>query len=89
MKKLPIGVQSFEIMRSDAYYYVDKTPIIKQMVDQGRYFFLSRPRRFGKSLFLDTLNQAFTGKKEYFIGLFLEHHWDWDFWYIYLKGYES
>jgi hypothetical protein len=49
MKKLPIGVQSFEIMRSDAYYYVDKTPIIKQMVDQGRYYFLSRPRRFGKS----------------------------------------
>jgi len=78
MKKLPIGVQSFEIMRSDAYYYVDKTPIIKQMVDQGRYYFLSRPRRFGKSLFLDTLKQAFTGKKEYFSGLFLEHHWDWD-----------
>jgi len=78
MKKLPIGVQSFEIMRSDAYYYVDKTPIIKKMVDQGRYYFLSRPRRFGKSLFLDTLSQAFTGKKEYFSGLFLEHHWNWD-----------
>jgi len=78
MKKLPIGVQSFEIMRSDAYYYVDKTPIIKKIVDQGRYYFLSRPRRFGKSLFLDTLSQAFTGKKEYFTGLFLEHHWDWD-----------
>ncbi len=78
MKKLPIGVQSFEIMRSDAYYYVDKTPIIKKIVDQGRYYFLSRPRRFGKSLFLDTLKQAFAGKKEYFSGLFLEHHWDWD-----------
>ena len=78
MKKLPIGVQSFEVMRSDAYYYVDKTPIIKQMVDHGRYYFLSRPRRFGKSLFLDTLKQAFTGKKEYFSGLFLEHHWNWD-----------
>jgi len=78
MKKLPIGVQSFEIMRSDAYYYVDKTPIVKQMVNQGRYYFLSRPRRFGKSLFLDTLKQAFSGKKEYFSGLYLEHHWDWD-----------
>jgi hypothetical protein len=78
MKKLPIGIQSFEIMRSDAYYYVDKTPLIKKLVDQGRYFFLSRPRRFGKSLFIDTLKHAFSGKKEYFSGLYLEDHWDWD-----------
>ena len=81
MKKLPIGIQSFEIMRSDAYYYVDKTPLIKKLVDQGRYYFLSRPRRFGKSLFIDTLKQAFAGNKEYFSGLYLEDHWDWDICY--------
>jgi len=51
MKKLPIGVQSFEIMRFDAYYYVDKTPIIKQMVDQGRYYFLSPPGVLAKVCF--------------------------------------
>ncbi len=51
MKKLPIGVQSFEIMRSDAYYYVDKTPIVKKITDQGRYFFLSRPGDSAKACF--------------------------------------
>ncbi len=77
VKKLPIGIQSFKIMREDEYYYVDKTPFIKKLVDEGRYYFLSRPRRFGKSLFLDTLRWAFLGKKEYFKGLYLEQNWDW------------
>ncbi|TWI71589.1 PD-(D/E)XK nuclease superfamily protein [Desulfobotulus alkaliphilus] len=78
MKKLPIGIQSFEIIRSEPHYYVDKTLFIKKLMDTGKYYFLSRPRRFGKSLFLDTLRQAFLGKKEYFKGLFLENNWDWN-----------
>ncbi len=75
--KLPIGIQSFEELRKEGYYYVDKTPFIKKLIDSGKYFFLSRPRRFGKSLFLDTIRQAFLGKKELFKGLYLENYWDW------------
>ncbi|HON15828.1 MAG TPA: AAA family ATPase, partial [Spirochaetota bacterium] len=77
MKKLPIGIQSFEKMRTDNYTYVDKTPFVKKF-EGGGYFFLSRPRRFGKSLFLDTLHQAFSGKRELFEGLYLQDNWDWD-----------
>ncbi|WP_028845931.1 AAA family ATPase, partial [Thermodesulfatator atlanticus] len=76
-KKLPVGIQSFVEIRTENYYYVDKTPFVKKLVDEGKYFFLSRPRRFGKSLFLDTLRQAFLGKRELFHGLFLENNWDW------------
>ena len=78
MKKLPIGVQNFEEIRKEDYYYVDKTHFIKKLVDTGKYFFLSRPRRFGKSLFLDTLACAFEGRKELFEGLFLEKKWNWE-----------
>jgi len=77
MKKLSIGIQSFEKMRTDNYTYVDKTPFVKKF-EGGGYFFLSRPRRFGKSLFLDTLRQAFLGKRELFEGLYLQDNWDWD-----------
>ena len=78
MKKLPIGIQSFVKMREDDFYYVDKTRMVVELVNKGGgYYFLSRPRRFGKSLFLDTLRQAFLGKKELFSGLYLEDHWDW------------
>ncbi|MEN3014445.1 MAG: AAA family ATPase, partial [bacterium] len=76
-KKLPIGVSSFEKIRTDNYYYVDKTHFIRKLIDQGSYYFLSRPRRFGKSLFLDTIKCAFEGKKELFENLFLEKNWDW------------
>jgi len=76
-KKLPIGIQSFVEIRTENYYYVDKTPFVKKLVDEGKYYFLSRPRRFGKSLFLDTLRQAFLGQKDLFRGLFLENNWDW------------
>ncbi len=77
-KKLPIGIQSFEKIRTDNFYYVDKTPFVKKLLeDGGGYYFLSRPRRFGKSLFLDTLRQAFLVKKELFQGLYLEKNWDW------------
>ncbi|MBW2099805.1 MAG: AAA family ATPase, partial [Deltaproteobacteria bacterium] len=78
MKKYPIGIQSFEEIRSNSYYYVDKTNFVKKLAESGKYYFLSRPRRFGKSLFLDTLHQAFSGRKEYFKGLFLENNWNWD-----------
>ena len=77
MKKLPIGIQTFEKMIHQGFCYVDKTPFIKRLVDQGEYYFLSRPRRFGKSLFLSTLKSAFSGQKELFQGLFLERNWDW------------
>ncbi|NCC85465.1 MAG: hypothetical protein EOM03_15255, partial [Clostridia bacterium] len=76
-KKLPIGIQSFAKIREDDYYYVDKTPFVARLADGGSYYFLSRPRRFGKSLFLDTLAEAFAGNRELFRGLYLEHHWDW------------
>ncbi|HHI96837.1 MAG TPA: hypothetical protein ENJ96_03200 [Thermodesulfatator atlanticus] len=76
-RKLPVGIQSFEVIRTEDYYYVDKTPFVKKLVDEGKYYFLSRPRRFGKSLFLDTLRQAFLGKRELFEGLFLENNWEW------------
>ena len=78
MKKLPIGIQSFEKIRTGNFYYVDKTFFVKKLVEEGDYFFLSRPRRFGKSLFLDTLRQAFLGKKELFNGLYLENNWNWN-----------
>ncbi len=77
MKKLPVGIQSFVGIRTENYYYVDKTSFVKKLVDEGKYFFLSRPRRFGKSLFLDTLRQAFLGRRELFHSLYLENNWDW------------
>ena len=71
-RKLPIGVQSFKVLRDDRYLYVDKTKYIAQLVASGRVYFLSRPRRFGKSLFLSTLAAYFRGQKELFTGLYLE-----------------
>lgn len=77
-KKLPIGIQSFEDLRNKGFKYVDKTAIVYKLVTEGKYYFLSRPRRFGKSLFLNTLESYFLGKKELFEGLAiaeLEHDW--------------
>ncbi len=71
-RKLPIGVQSFKVLRNDRYLYVDKTKYITQLVTSSRVYFLSRPRRFGKSLFLSTLAAYFRGQKELFKGLYLE-----------------
>ena len=78
MKKLPTGVSTLTAIVDENCYYVDKTPLVKQLVDEGKYYFLSRPRRFGKTLLVDTLKQAFLGEVKYFKGLFLENHWDWD-----------
>ena len=68
----PIGIQNFEKIRKDGYLYVDKTALIYQLVKTGSYYFLSRPRRFGKSLLLSTLQAYFEGKKELFEGLAME-----------------
>ncbi|WPL11596.1 putative AAA-ATPase [Thiorhodovibrio litoralis] len=76
-KKLPIGVQTFAKMREDDYYYVDKTGFALRLIDEGSHYFLSRPRRFGKSLFLDTLAELFSGNRELFNGLVAENQWDW------------
>ena len=76
-RKLPIGLQSFRTIREGDFYYVDKTPLVRQLVQQGRFYFLSRPRRFGKSLLLDTLKALFEGKEELFRGLDIHPHWDW------------
>lgn len=77
MKKLPIGISTFGEIIQDNAYYVDKSRYLRQLFDSGKYFFLSRPRRFGKSLFVDTLKCAFEGRQELFKGLYLENHWDW------------
>ena len=71
-RKLPIGIQSFKVLRNDRYLYVDKTEYLFRLVQSGRVYFLSRPRRFGKSLFLSTLEAYFLGQKELFKGLYLE-----------------
>lgn len=68
-RKLPIGIQSFENLRKNDYLYVDKTEFVFRLVETGKVYFLSRPRRFGKSLFLSTLKAFFEGKKELFSGL--------------------
>ena len=67
--KYPIGIQDFEDLRRNGYKYVDKTNFVYKLADEGKYYFLSRPRRFGKSLFLSTLEAYFQGKKELFEGL--------------------
>ncbi|MDR1341894.1 MAG: AAA family ATPase, partial [Prevotellaceae bacterium] len=68
-RKLPIGIQDFEDLRTNGYLYVDKTAHIYQLAYFGKPYFLGRPRRFGKSLFLSTLKAFFLGKKELFEGL--------------------
>ncbi|MDR3308968.1 MAG: AAA family ATPase, partial [Tannerella sp.] len=68
-RKLPIGIQDFEDLRQNGYLYVDKTAYIYRLVTMGKPYFLGRPRRFGKSLFLSTLKAYFLGKKELFEGL--------------------
>jgi sulfatase maturation enzyme AslB (radical SAM superfamily) len=74
---LPIGIQSFEKIRTTDCYYADKTAHIHQLIEQGSYYFLSRPRRFGKSLLIDTLKELFEGNEPLFKGLFIHDKWDW------------
>jgi len=71
LKKLPIGIQTFENIRKEDYLYIDKTKEALELIETFKYAFLSRPRRFGKSLFLDTLQDIFEGKKELFEELYI------------------
>ena len=72
MIKFPIGIQSFDQIIKDQYVYVDKTALLYQLVTMGKIYFLSRPRRFGKSLLISTLKSYFLGRKELFKGLRME-----------------
>ena len=72
MQTLPIGIQDFVQLRQDNLLYVDKTPRLLELIENGRRYFLSRPRRFGKSLTLSTLDAMFRGRKELFKGLAAE-----------------
>jgi len=76
-RRLPIGIQSFRRLRETNSYYVDKTPHIRNLIEQGDHWFLSRPRRFGKSLLLDTIKALFEGHEPLFRGLAIHRHWDW------------
>ena len=76
MKKLPIGIQTFSEIIQENYYYVDKTEFAYKLLSKGKYYFLSRPRRFGKSLFLDTLAEIFLGNKELFKDLYIYDKYD-------------
>ena len=75
--KLPIGIQTFSKIREDDYVYVDKTGFALDLIENGTYYFLARPRRFGKSLFISTLQALFEGRKELFQGLTAYKRWDW------------
>ena len=78
MKDLPIGVQTFKNMRENDYVYVDKTAFIYPIAQKNNgSYFLSRPRRFGKSLFLDTIRELFLGNETLFRGLWIHDKWDW------------
>jgi hypothetical protein len=77
LKKLPIGIQTFSEIITEGYTYVDKTAHALALANGGKYYFLSRPRRFGKSLFLDTLKELFEGSEALFRGLDIHPHWDW------------
>ena len=76
-RKLPIGIQTFREIREEGCYYVDKTAFIDSLLDEGKHYFLSRPRRFGKSLFLDTLKEFFEGNEALFEGLAIHGRRDW------------
>ena len=75
-RRLPIGIQTFRKIREENCYYVDKTAYIRALLDEGKHYFLSRPRRFGKSLFLDTLKELFEGNEPLFEGLHIHDYWD-------------
>ena len=77
MEKLPIGIQSFDKLRTGQYVYVDKTRYLHQLARESGYYFLSRPRRFGKSLMVSTLSELFQGNEALFDGLWIKDRWDW------------
>ena len=76
--RLPTGIQNLREIIEEKCAYVDKTPFIEELLEHGKYYFLSRPRRFGKSLFLDTLKECFEGNKKLFKDLYIYDKWDWN-----------
>ena len=76
-RKLPTGIQTFREIREEDCYYVDKTDFIDRLVRDGKHYFLSRPRRFGKSLLVDTIKELFEGSEKLFRGLHVHDRWDW------------
>ena len=76
MKKLPVGIQTFSKVVEDDYLYIDKTDIARSIIEKYQYVFLSRPRRFGKSLFLDTLKNIFEGKQELIKDFVINKEWN-------------
>ena len=77
-RKLPIGIQTFREIREEGHYYADKTAHIERLIEHGKHYFLSRPRRFGKSLLLDTIKELFEGSEELFRGLAIHGNWEWE-----------
>ncbi|MDW8229721.1 MAG: AAA family ATPase, partial [Saprospiraceae bacterium] len=75
--KLPIEIQDFRTLRTEGYKYVDKTAYVYRLATMGKAYFLSRPRRFGKSLTISTLRELYSGNRELFAGLWIEDKWDW------------
>ena len=78
LKKLPVGIQTFKNIIQENYLYIDKTDLAYNLISEYKYVFLSRPRRFGKSLFLDTLHNIFEGNKELFVGLDIYDKYNWE-----------
>ena len=78
MKKLPIGIQTFSKIRDGNCYYVDKTELIGKLIESGECYFLARPRRFGKTLLVDTIQSLFEGRQELFAGLAIHNNWNWN-----------
>ncbi|KZX15805.1 putative AAA-ATPase [Methanobrevibacter cuticularis] len=78
MKKLPIGIQTFREIQEENYVYIDKTKYIHKLATEGKSYFLSRPRRFGKSLLLSTIEELFNGNEKLFEGLYIYDKWDWE-----------
>jgi hypothetical protein len=78
LQKLPMGIQSFEDIRNNNYIYVDKTEHIYNLINDVKIYFLSRPRRFGKSLLVDTFKELFKGNKKLFENTFIYDKWNWN-----------
>ena len=75
--KLPIGIQTVRTLREEGYRYADKTACVRRLVDEGRHYLLSRPRRFGKSFLVDTIEELFEGSEPLFRGLAVHDRGDW------------
>jgi len=76
MQKISTSISDFEELRRNNYIYIDKTEFLTKIISQDKYYFLSRPRRFGKTLFIDTIKRFYEGKKDLFKGLYI-HDFDW------------